>query len=57
MIDQSQQLAVYLSGKKLYGDDFSASQIAQWYADEAEAYADLGAANRHSYCYGYHVGC
>jgi SAM-dependent methyltransferase len=38
--------ATYLSGERLYGDDFGADEIARWYADEAEGYADLGAAER-----------
>lgn len=33
----------FLSGKKLFGDDFTLEQIEQWYKDETEAYADLGA--------------
>lgn len=31
----------YLSGKSLYGDDFSIEHIARWYAQEAEAYSDI----------------
>lgn len=45
----------YLAGEALYGDDFSSSQIAQWYADEKEGYADLGAKDAVSYSYGYHA--
>lgn len=44
----------YLDGKALYGDDFGPSQIAEWYRNEAEGYADLGAKNSESYSYGYH---
>jgi hypothetical protein len=33
----------YLSGRELWGDDFGAEKIEQWFADEREAYADLGA--------------
>lgn len=55
MMDQNEQLTDYLSGRNLYGDDFSESEIAGWYEDEAEAYAGLGAADRDSYSYGYHA--
>jgi len=33
----------YLSGERLWGDDFDASGIAAWYDDEKEAYAELSA--------------
>lgn len=32
----------YLSGQRLWGDDFTPEQIAAWYEDETEAYAALG---------------
>ena len=44
----------YLSGQSLYGDDFSEEQVRQWFEDEREAYADLGARDRASYSYEYH---
>lgn len=44
----------YLEGKKLYGDDFSQAEINEWYIDELEGYADLGAKDRGSYDYEYH---
>lgn len=44
----------YLSGEKLYGDDFSPEEIYKWYADEAEGYAGLGAKDAARYSYGYH---
>jgi SAM-dependent methyltransferase len=50
-----EDLAPYFAGEKLYGDDFTAEQIAQWFEDEREGYADLGARNRASYRYGYHA--
>ena len=31
----------YLSGKRLYGDDFSPEQIAAWFEDEREGYANI----------------
>ncbi|MEP6890666.1 MAG: class I SAM-dependent methyltransferase [Nitrospirota bacterium] len=43
-----------LAGRKLYGDDFSTEEIAKWFADEEEGFANLGAKNRESYCYEYH---
>jgi SAM-dependent methyltransferase len=46
---------IYLDGKELYGDDFSPSQIAEWYADEKEGYADLGAKDASAYRYIYHA--
>jgi ubiquinone/menaquinone biosynthesis C-methylase UbiE len=45
----------YLSGVKLYGDDFTQSKINEWYADEEEGYANLGAKNRDEYQYEYHA--
>jgi SAM-dependent methyltransferase len=45
----------FLSGDALYGDDFSAEAVAQWQADEAEAYADLGAKDATTYEYRYHA--
>lgn len=47
-------LALYFSGEKLYGDDFTREEIDAWFADEAEGYADLGAKDKGSYVYGYH---
>jgi SAM-dependent methyltransferase len=44
----------YLSGEKLYGDDFAAGEIDQWFADEAEGYAGLGAGDKNRYSYSYH---
>jgi SAM-dependent methyltransferase len=48
------ELAPFFAGEKLYGDDFSLPQIEQWYRDEAEGYANLGAKNKKSYQYSYH---
>jgi SAM-dependent methyltransferase len=42
----------YLSGQRLYGDDFTAEQVDRWFADEAEAYVELYAGNPR-YEYGY----
>ena len=43
----------YLSGKVLYGDDFSLEQIKAWYEDEKEGYANLGANDTEKYSYEY----
>ncbi len=47
-------MAVYFSGEKLYGDDFTLEDIQQWYDDEAEGYASLGDKSRENYKYLYH---
>lgn len=44
----------YLSGGELWGDRFSEEEIAEWYNDEREAYADLGASSSGAESYGYH---
>ena len=45
----------YLLGDELYGDDFSLQEIEEWFKDEEEAYANLGAKNKDSYQYSYHA--
>ena len=47
--------AKYLAGEKLYGDDFSTSQIEEWFEDEKEAYYDLGDRDPKRYVYEYHA--
>lgn len=44
-----------LRGEKLYGDDFSSSEIEAWFRDEEEGYYNLGAKERGTYLYGYHA--
>lgn len=44
----------FLSGQRLYGDDFTLEQIREWYDDEKEGYAELGAKDRSTYTYLYH---
>jgi SAM-dependent methyltransferase len=51
MIDE---FSHYLSGEKLYGDDFTQEEINEWFADEAEGYAGLGARDKALYSYSYH---
>src|SRR5213594_3243623 len=43
-----------LSGRTLYGDDFSPKQITRWFSEEEEAYYRLARRNG-SYCYSYHA--
>jgi SAM-dependent methyltransferase len=45
----------YLNGEMLFGDDFDGAQLAEWYADEAEGYANLGAKEASQYRYEYHA--
>ena len=42
------------SGSKLYGDDFTPDQIALWFEEESEGYADLGNKEISGYSYQYH---
>jgi SAM-dependent methyltransferase len=44
----------YFDGKALYGDDFNITQIAEWFEDEKEGFADLGAKDIENYIYDYH---
>lgn len=48
-------IEMYLNGTALYGDDFDAEKIAEWFADEKEGFADLGAKDAANYEYGYHA--
>lgn len=50
----SNDLSVYFSGEKLYGDSFSLEEIIQWFDDEKEGYAELGSKDTKSYQYKYH---
>lgn len=45
----------YLTGSKLYGNDFTKEEIEKWFNEEAEAYADLGNKNAETYSYVYHL--
>ncbi|MBF0156762.1 MAG: hypothetical protein HQL57_06210, partial [Magnetococcales bacterium] len=54
-MDDARSVAAALRGECLYGDDFDLEGIRTWYADEAEAYAAMGAGNRDRYTYGYHA--
>lgn len=50
MVDFSE----YLSGRRLYGDDFDRRQIAEWTESEQEAYSELGDLSAER-SYGYHA--
>ncbi|MCK4561857.1 MAG: class I SAM-dependent methyltransferase [Flavobacteriaceae bacterium] len=45
----------YLTGEKLIGNDFTIEEIEKWYAEEKEAYADLGSKDEEIYSYEYDV--
>jgi len=47
-------MTTYLSGEKLYGDDFSIAQLKKWYEEEAEGYSSLVKETRRHYSYVYH---
>lgn len=49
----SDEIESCLAGQRLYGDDFSQSQIEAWYEGEKEGYAGLGAGDRENYRYAY----
>jgi SAM-dependent methyltransferase len=46
--------AAHLRGEELYGDDFTAEQVEQWFKDEAEAYFEMAGASQEPGNYGYH---
>ncbi len=48
------KIDLFLSGEKLYGDDFSFEEIKKWYDNEKEGYANLGSKNKKTYMYNYH---
>lgn len=45
----------YFDGSRLYGDDFGVDEINDWFSDEREGYAGLGARDRSRYNYAYHA--
>ena len=52
---QTPEIELCFLGKKLYGDDFTPAEVEEWFKDEADAYYNLEANERHSYLYGYHA--
>lgn len=57
MTDQDgRRLHLALEGREIWGDHFASAEIAAWFDDEAEAYAQLGAAEHGtSENYSYHT--
>lgn len=51
---QKDKIDRYLSGEMLIGDDYTERDIRSWFAEEEEAYADLGSKEMASYRYAYH---
>ena len=49
------EIEACLSGRKLYGDDFSPEDIKQWFLLESEGYADKGNKDLSTYSYEYHT--
>src|SRR4030042_6990948 len=47
-------MAEYLAGRKLYGDDFSLPEIEKWYEDERDGYAGLISRKEAPYAYEFH---
>jgi len=45
----------WFSGMKVFGDEFSYQEIARWFEEETEGYAELGSKERSKYSYQYHV--
>lgn len=54
-VSDNDDMTPYFSAKKLFGDDFDLAEIRNWYKDEAEGYANLGAKRRETYRYSYHA--
>ena len=53
--DTPTRLRAALRGDAIYGDDFSAEEIAAWYADEVNGYASLDHQDSSSDIYVYHA--
>ena len=46
-------ITTYFEGEKLYGDDFSLTEIENWFNNEKEGYANLGYEDKGTYKYSY----
>lgn len=46
---------IYLRGEKLYGDDFSRTEIEKWFKDEEDAYYEMTKRQDSEYRYSYHA--
>ena len=51
--DDSEDIDIYLSGKKLIGNDYNSEQISKWYEEEKDAYPQL--IKESDYIYSYHM--
>lgn len=51
----TKSFSYYKEGKYLRGDDYAFAEIEEWFKEEQEGYADLGARNRDNYVYAYHA--
>ncbi len=54
-MSRSDDMSVYFSGEKLYGDDFSPEELNEWYEAETEGYAHIDTSDRGEYVYKYHA--
>jgi SAM-dependent methyltransferase len=50
-----EEFELYISGKRLYGDDLTSLQIMDWFKSEEDGYANLGARDQSNYRYEYHA--
>lgn len=48
---KNNELNLFLSGKKLYGDNFTLDEITKWYEDEKEGYSNLISEENYEYPY------
>lgn len=48
-------MARFLTGECLYGDDMTYEEVQRWFAEEENGYANLGAEDRLNYAYEYHA--
>ena len=53
-VDTDPRIAIALRGDAIYGDDFTAEEIAQWFADEEHGYSSLGHLDSQTAHYAYH---
>jgi SAM-dependent methyltransferase len=55
-VKNDEEMEIFFSGKRLYGNDFSQNEIEAWFADEAESYFNLlKSSGEGGYEYGYHA--
>jgi SAM-dependent methyltransferase len=51
---EREEIDLYLSGEKLYGDNLGPEEVREWITEEQTGYYNLGAGIRKKYVYGYH---